>query len=104
MSIKKYFNRSLIGEEKIELVGKFKDKYRFNRVINILGLTKSTWHYTQNKQKYEERFGHLREPLMEIARDHPQYGYRRTTSELAERGFFSIIKWYNVYIDTGIYQ
>ena len=54
MSIKKYFNRSLIGEEKIELVGKFKDKYKFNRVINILSLTKSTWHYTQSKQRYEE--------------------------------------------------
>ena len=29
----------------------------------------------------------MREPLMEIARLHPEYGYRRTTSELVDQGF-----------------
>ncbi len=29
----------------------------------------------------------MREPLMEIARRHPEYGYRRTTSELVDQGF-----------------
>ena len=29
----------------------------------------------------------MREPLLEIARLHPEYGYRRTTSELSERGY-----------------
>jgi putative transposase len=52
-----------------------------------LDISKGTWHYAQSRQEYEERYSHLREPLMEIARLHPEYGYRRTTSELAERGF-----------------
>jgi putative transposase len=52
-----------------------------------LGLAKSTWHYAQSKERYEERYSHLREPLMEIARQHPEYGYRRTTSELADLGY-----------------
>jgi putative transposase len=29
----------------------------------------------------------LREPLLEIARDHPEYGYRRTAVELQEMGY-----------------
>lgn len=55
--------------------------------MNILGVAKSTWHYAQRKERYEERYSHLREPLMEIARLHPEYGYRRTTSELADLGY-----------------
>lgn len=84
---KKYFNLSLTGEEKINLVHKAKDEYDLNRVLNISRLSKSTWYYAQNKQGYEERYSHLREPLMEIAIKHPEYGYRRTTSELVDRDF-----------------
>ncbi len=29
----------------------------------------------------------MRKPLTEIAKQHPEYGYRRTTSELVDRGF-----------------
>ncbi len=58
-----------------------------NRVLNILCLSKGTWHYAQSKKRYEDRYSYLREPLMKIARLHPEYGYRRTTSELVEQGF-----------------
>lgn len=39
------------------------------------------------RRSYEERYIHLREPLLEIARDHPEYGYRRTAEELSEMGY-----------------
>jgi putative transposase len=51
-----------------------------------VGLSKSTWHYAQNKRSYEEKHLPLRKPLLEIARCHPEYGYRRTYSELHDRG------------------
>lgn len=33
---------------------------------------------------YEEKYAHLRPDLEAIAREHPEYGYRRTTVELGE--------------------
>jgi hypothetical protein len=33
---------------------------------------------------YPVKYAHLHAPLEEIARQHPEYGYRRTTSELHE--------------------
>jgi putative transposase len=51
-----------------------------------LDLGKGVWYCTQKKQPYEEKYAHLREPLFEIARSHPEYGYRRTAAELRDRG------------------
>ncbi|MBE0711556.1 MAG: transposase [Candidatus Aminicenantes bacterium] len=51
-----------------------------------LGLSKGTWHYAQRKRSYEEKHSSLRQPLFEIARHHPEYGYRRTKAELWDRG------------------
>jgi putative transposase len=55
-------------------------------VLKALGLSKRTWYYAQEKRSYEEKHFHLRKPLLKIARDHPEYGYRRTTEELHDRG------------------
>jgi len=56
-------------------------------VLEALGLSKRAWYYSQKKRSYEEKYYHLRKPLLEIARDHPEYGCRRTTRELNERGY-----------------
>jgi len=56
-------------------------------MLEILSLSKSSWYYAKNKKPYTDKYSHLRRPLMEIAKKHPEYGYRRTASELAERGF-----------------
>jgi len=52
-----------------------------------MGLSKTSWYYAQRKRSYEEKYPHLRKPLLEIAREHPEYGYRRTSIELKARGF-----------------
>jgi transposase InsO family protein len=55
-------------------------------VLAALGLSKGTWSYAQGKRSYEEKYSRLRPPLLEIARRHPEYGYRRTNAELRDRG------------------
>jgi putative transposase len=54
--------------------------------LRALGLSKGTWAYAHRKRSYEEKHFRLRQPLLEIARRHPEYGYRRTNAELRERG------------------
>jgi hypothetical protein len=56
-------------------------------VLKVLGLSKKTWYYAQQRRSYEEKYYHLREPLLEIVKDHPEYGYRRTAVELQEIGY-----------------
>ena len=55
-------------------------------MLAALGLSKGTWHYAQTRPSYEEKHSKLRKPLLEIARTHPEYGYRRTNAELRDRG------------------
>ena len=64
-----------------------KDKYGLNKVLQVIGVAKSTWYYGQQRKSYEAKYEYLRKPLMEIAEEHPEYGYRRTTAELRERGY-----------------
>jgi len=53
--------------------------------LAAVGLARSTWSYQRRKQApYAVRHGALRAPLERIARTHPDYGYRRTTSELRD--------------------
>jgi putative transposase len=54
--------------------------------LAALGLSKGTWAYAQRKRSYEEKHLGLRKPLLEIARAHSEYGYRRTNAELRDRG------------------
>lgn len=68
------------------MVGKHRQEYGLNTMLKILDLSKGTWHYrTRKKIGYGERYGYLKTPLMEIAKDHSGYGYRRIKPELQER-------------------
>ena len=53
--------------------------------LRTIGLARSTWYYQQHRAPpYEARYASLQQPLGRIARAHPEYGYRRATTELAE--------------------
>ncbi len=53
--------------------------------LRALGLARSTWYYrVRHPRPYEARYAALRAPLERIARTHPEYGYRRTATELRE--------------------
>jgi len=74
-------------EQKVALASQAKANYGLPAVLAAVELPRSTWYYHQRcKQSYTEKYAHLREPLERIARDHHEYGYRRTTPEL--RGSF----------------
>jgi hypothetical protein len=66
-------------EEKIALVERLGSEYGVNRCLAALKLSKSTWHYRRQRQVYEDRYSFLKRPLLWIARQHPEYGYRRAT-------------------------
>ena len=74
--------------EKVEIVEKNADTYGLNVTLDAIGLPKSTWYYWKDhKVDYEEKYGHLREPLIEILRENPAYGYRRIEPDLKELGY-----------------
>lgn len=71
--------------EKVQRVAAVLPEYRLNAALTVIGLPKSTWYYHQQaKVDYADKYHHLHPLLEEIARHHPAYGYRRTTSELQD--------------------
>ena len=62
--------------------------YGLNVTLDAIGLPKSTWYYWKNKKvDYEEKYAHLRAPLIDILRENPSYGYRRIEPDLKELGY-----------------
>jgi len=72
-------------------VERVQGEYGLTPALAALELPRSTWYYHRSHRvSYEEKYAHLRSLLEEIARKHPEYGYRRTTEEL-RKGFGLII-------------
>lgn len=71
--------------QKVELISSVIGEYSLSAALAALELPKSTWYYhQQHKVDYEEKYAHLQSILEQVAREHPEYGYRRTTTELHE--------------------
>jgi putative transposase len=69
----------------VALVQGARTEFGLQAPLEVLGLSRSTWYYqTGRRLSYEEKYSHLRGPLEVIAQQHPEYGYRRTTTELRE--------------------
>lgn len=72
--------------EKVALVRRVVPPGALRPALAVLELPRSTWYYRQaHGQTYAEKHAPLRASLDAIAREHPEYGYRRATPELAER-------------------
>ncbi|HUW94794.1 MAG TPA: IS3 family transposase [Anaerolineae bacterium] len=72
-------------EQKVALAREAERGHALSPVLEALELPRSTWYYHQSHRvSYTAKYAHLREPLETIAREHPGYGYRRTTAELRE--------------------
>jgi putative transposase len=53
--------------------------------LRTIGLARATWYYQRHRRPaYAVRYAALQAPLARIARQHPEYGYRRTTTDLEE--------------------
>jgi putative transposase len=74
-------------DEKMYLAETYAEEFGLNRTLAALHLSKGTWQYRRTRCSYEEKYAQLRDPLMDIARQHPEYGYRKATVELHERGW-----------------
>ncbi len=70
---------------KATLVREVQAEFGLGPALAALGLPRSTWYYQASRATYEERHADLRRPLEAIARQHPEYGYRRAKSELDAR-------------------
>jgi len=70
---------------KVELVRQVHSEFGLALALAVLGLPRSTWYYQRQRTAYAERHAALRRPLEAIARAHPEYGYRRVTTELEAR-------------------
>lgn len=66
------------------LVDQMAAKHGLNKTLAALGVSKGTWHYRRGMLSYTEKYATLRSPLLEIARRHPHYGYRKVTAELQD--------------------
>ncbi len=72
-------------EHKVALVESVWETYGLGPALAAVGLPKMTWYYhRKRKVAYEEKYAEVLPELEEIARLHPEYGYRRTTVELRE--------------------
>ena len=69
------------------LVDRHAGTFGLNRTLVALGVSKGTWHHRQRCPAYIQKYAALRDPLMEIARQHPCYGYRKVVDELRSRGW-----------------
>lgn len=71
---------------KVQLVEQGRAAAGLGAALRAVELSRSSWYYrAHHPWRDEERYADLRGPLEQIARAHPDYGYRRTTAELAER-------------------
>lgn len=71
--------------QKVALVASVLGEYSLASALAAAELAKSSWYYHQRqKVDYQKKYAHLQPTLEQIARQHPEYGYRRTTSELHE--------------------
>lgn len=74
-------------EQKVERVREVQGRFPLGAALEVVDLARSTWYYHRRvRRSYEEKYGHLREPLEVIARGHSEYGYRRATVELKAGG------------------
>lgn len=74
--------------EKVEIVEQNAQTYGLKVTLDAIGLPKSTWYYWKNqKVVYEEKYAHLRQPLIEVLKENPAYGYRRIEPDLKELGY-----------------
>ena len=77
--------------EKVARVTEARAEFGLTPALTALVLPRSTWYYhRRNGSDYAHRYRELRAPLERIAREHPAYGYRRTTVELQQVYDYSI--------------
>jgi putative transposase len=77
-----------VTAEKVQIVENNAQTYGLNVTLDAIGLPKSTWYYwKKEKVDYEEKYAHLRQPLIEVLKENSAYGYRRIAPDLKDLGY-----------------
>lgn len=73
-------------DEKLELIQDHQDDHSLNDCLEALGVSKGTWHYRMRsgskRQERQVRDEVLKPKVVQIIKDHPDYGYRRIQPDL----------------------
>ncbi|MCK4393641.1 hypothetical protein KAX17_12115 [Candidatus Bipolaricaulota bacterium] len=70
-------------EEKVKIVRENVQKHGLNATLNAIWLSKNTWYYWHNRRvSYEEKYEALKDPLIQVLKQHPEYGYQRVESQV----------------------
>jgi hypothetical protein len=73
-------------DEKLELIQAHQDDHSLNDCLEALGVSKGTWHYRMRsgskRQERQVRDEVLKPKVVQIIKDHPDYGYRRIQPDL----------------------
>ncbi|WP_314549344.1 IS3 family transposase [uncultured Gemella sp.] len=75
-------------KRKTKIVEELKETHRLNILLKILGLSRSSYYYTKNKEDKDKKNKSIEEAIKSIQEKNKlRYGYRRVTSELRNMGF-----------------
>jgi len=72
-------------ETKTRLVDETREHFGVSAALRALSLSRATYYYQSRRQSYDVKYAHLHVHLEAVARAHPEYGYRRATTELIAR-------------------
>ena len=80
--------KTISNEEKTKIVEELKQTHRLNILLKILGLSRSSYYYTKNKEDKDKKNKNIEEAILLIQEKNKyRYGYRRITLELKNMGF-----------------
>ncbi|WP_430537388.1 IS3 family transposase [Gemella haemolysans] len=75
-------------KKKTKIVEELKVTHKLNILLEILGLSRSSYYYTKNKEDKDKKNKSIEEAIKSIQEKNKlRYGYRRVTSELRNMGF-----------------
>ena len=72
-------------DQKMALVTEHKDVYGLNRCLEAFQLSAGTWYYRQKREDPSLRDETLRQAIVDVVGEHPEYGYRRLLPDVSER-------------------
>jgi len=79
--------RDLINKEKTILVDALRTKYPLNDLLEMTGLSKSSYYYQKETQKQPDKYASLRTEVKEIFYENQRrYGYRRVHATIKDKG------------------
>jgi len=80
--------KTISNEEKTKIVEELKETHKLNILLKILGLSRSSYYYTKNKEDKDKKNKNIEEAILLIQEKNKyRYGYRRITLELKNMGF-----------------